>query len=293
MTLFSIRVVFSLLLWKIVSSNTPVVFPQTGGGLGLVGGDEGNNFEKYCSDEIYKIAFFDASSGGVRGIRFTCYDGDSYQIGTTEGDSVDYTFEIGELISGDITIIGNDIGTRMEGIKFNTNNKHIQFPENWPSDRDNYSFPADSSFLLGFWGRDGSDINALGLVLSPPFQSLTESSIAVSMRRSVNGEPEGQATSTDLVGDPSLVSQIVEAPPSTPQPVGDPSLVSQSVEAPPTTPQPVSVPVWATALAVSISFLAGIALTIIVGIFIIRRAKTKTYVFGPDNTAPLVKTLLV
>jgi len=297
-----------LLLWKIVSSNTPAVFPQTGGGLGLVGGDGGNSFEKYCSAGIYKISFFDTSSGVVRGIRFTCYDGDNYQIGSIVGSSVDYTFAIGELISGDITIIGNGIGTQMGGIKFNTNKQYIQFPENWPSDRDNYSFPADSSLLLGFWGREESDINALGLVFSPPFPILTETHVALGMRRSENGEPEASTDSTgdtsedntdDTLNDPTDAGRIDNTDDDTLDDRTEHALTNvaspdtKSVDAPPATPQPVTVPVWATALAASLSFLAGVGLTIVVGIYLIRRAKTKTYVFGPDNTAPLVKTLLV
>jgi len=299
MTLFSLRVVFSLLLWKIVSSNTPVVVFPLAGGEGLVGGDGGNSFENYCSDGVYKISFFDGSSGVVRGIRFTCYNGDHYQMGLMVGLEMEYTFAIGELISGDITIIGNDIGTQMGGIKFNTNLKNIQFPENWPSDRDNYIFPADSSTLLGFWGRAGSDINALGLVLSPPSQSLPKTRVAVGMRRSSNGEPEVKATSTDTEGDTSEDStdntehNTLAARNEVNAITNDVSQDTNTEAPPPTTPPPMTVPVWATALAASLSFLAGIALTLIVGIFLVRRAKSKTYVFGPDNTAPLVKSLLV
>jgi hypothetical protein len=288
------------------------VFPQTGGGLGLIGGDGGNNFEKYCSDGVYKISVFDASSGVVRGIRFTCFDGDHYQIGSIMGSSLDFTFAVGELISGDITIIG--IGTRMGGIKFNTIKKNFQFPENWPSDGTNYSFPADSSILLGFWGREGSDINALGLVLSPPIQSIsidttTETSGTVDMRRSVSGEPDStDGTSTDGAstdgGSTDSTDGASTDSASTDSTDGGRNEVdvltndvaspdTKSVDAPLSTPQPLTVPVWVTALAASLSFLAGVVLTLIVGIFIARRSKSKTYVFGPDNTAPLVKNLLV
>jgi len=253
-----------------------------------------------------RYLFFDALSGVVSGIRFTCYNGDKYDIGRIVGYGVEYTFDIGELISGDITIIGNGIGTRMGGIKFNTNKQNIQFPENWPSDRDNHIFPADSSSLLGFWGRADSDINALGLVLSPPIQSITPdpslpaTRVTVNLRRSENGEPEVKSASTDTEGDTSedstdntehntLDNRAEEVDAIT----NDASQDTTTVEAPPTTPPPVTVPVWATALAATLSFLAGIALTLIVGIYLVRRAKSKTYVFGPDNTAPLVKSLLV
>jgi len=150
----------------------------------------------------------------------------------------------------------------------------------------------------------------LGLVLSPPVQILTETHVALGMRRSENGEPEVKAASTDSTGDTSedntddTLNDPTDAGSidNTDDTLDDrtehaltnvASPDTKSVDAPPATPQPVTVPVWATALAASLSFLAGIGLTLAVGLFIIRRAKSKTYVFGPDNTAPLVKTLLV
>jgi len=109
-------------------------------------------------------------NNGFTAIYITMSNGNKYSVGNIPARGPDgaITFAPGETLVGTIELCGNGIGTRTGYMYFKTS-KGQEFKvgeEHTP-----YYFESGNSFLLGFFGQAGSEIDQMGFYLMKPVKA--------------------------------------------------------------------------------------------------------------------------
>jgi len=140
--------------------------PISTSGAGCIGGCDGTPFEfhDYATTVSVLRAWTGGSSDGIHALDIELFNGRRQTFGQAPGTGPSATiqFALGEMIVGDIELCGNGVGTRLGFIRFTTSaGQKFQVGEEHAT----YYFPSGNSFLVGFFGQSGSDINHLGLLM--------------------------------------------------------------------------------------------------------------------------------
>ncbi|KAI0441526.1 hypothetical protein F4803DRAFT_522943 [Xylaria telfairii] len=127
-----------------------------------VGGRGGYEFNSYKFQSGILLKRFGAWSNGdgIQGIRLSWTDGTSDEYGSRRGDWHEITFQGGERCR-ELVLWGNGIGTRCGRIKIVTETKNFEAGKD-VSGQDSYPMDVGEGLLVGFRGRHGSEIDALG-----------------------------------------------------------------------------------------------------------------------------------
>jgi len=142
---------------------------QDGGGC--VGGCGGHTFEvNRYGQTIKELLVWTHSEGYIQGIRFTYFDGHIVTKGTSSSTSKRFTFQAGETIRGDFKLSGNGKGTRLGSIGFTTSHDR-DFAVGMTAPK-RYLFPSGDSFIGGFFGAGGNDIDRLGVLFWKPIKTV-------------------------------------------------------------------------------------------------------------------------
>ncbi|KAK0701141.1 hypothetical protein B0T21DRAFT_300749 [Apiosordaria backusii] len=134
-----------------------------------IGGGGGSEFEMVAETgaTVQKIRVFrKASSTGkqsLRGIRVTFSDGATQSAGVLEGESKDYDFQQGEVIT-DMILWGDGEAKRTGRILFHTSTGGEFDHGQDTTGQGNFVMDIGSGMLIGFVGRAGKDIDKLAPV---------------------------------------------------------------------------------------------------------------------------------
>jgi len=145
----------------------------------------------------------------LKSIEVELFNGKKQTVGITpsRGPDASYEFAPGETIVGDIELCGNGIGSRTGRISFTTskNQKFEVGDEHTP-----YYFPSGNSFLTGFFGQAGDDIDHLGILMMKP---ILNAEIRNVHYPTLNGYAEGLSPKiykSSLCNDDNNQSQVQE-----------------------------------------------------------------------------------
>ena len=177
----SIQAPIAVLRFVVLFSVAAVVFADpfeyevkaaSGDGITNVGGGEGTSFELHERNAAVKKldVFFEANI--IQALRVTFSNDKTAQVGDIRTGPPDksFTFEPGEKLKGNIILTGNGIGTRLGFIQFTTSKDKMFEAGNSQAARQ-FTLSSGNSYLMGFHGKAGSDIDNLGIYLMKPLQS--------------------------------------------------------------------------------------------------------------------------
>jgi len=151
-------------------------FPASQTGAACIGGCGGTAFQaRQYGKTVKKLTLWAARrrNRGIKSIRITYNDGATQTLGSPSGgeDSNSFEFRAGEHLKGDIKLSGNGVGSRTGFIEFNTNmNRNFRYAPT--GDAYKYLFPSQDSYLVGFFGRGGADIDLLGIYTFKPIRAV-------------------------------------------------------------------------------------------------------------------------
>jgi len=108
---------------------------------------------------------------------FQLFDGTRFTVGSIPSHAPDasITFSPGETLVGDFELDGNGIGTRCGRIFFKTS-KGQTFEVG--DQHTPYIFDSGNSFLTGFFGLSGTEVDQLGLFLMKPIAFVTVQNVS-------------------------------------------------------------------------------------------------------------------
>lgn len=172
---------FLLLLSTIVVAQEPPLFSpyevapkSSNGNLAYLTGNakERGGSPFFCHEEGSPVEELRVWVEGenIRGIFMKLFSGTTFIIGSQGEGAADavFNFEPGERIRGDIILTGNGSATRLGSIEFNTDkNKNFKVG----NQKTNYFYPSGDSYLMGFHGFAGSEVDLLGIYMMKPIQS--------------------------------------------------------------------------------------------------------------------------
>lgn len=166
---------------KVVIHENEVVVTNSAGG-GCIGGCGGEGFGLQCHDKklgvvqsltVWHGTSHEDKNNGLKALRIKYFDGISpVSVGdpsSAEGFET-IEFKPGETIIGDVILSGNGFGTRVGYMKFETSAG--QKFEVGQDDHHKYLFSSGNSFISGFGGRAGSDIDQLYVIFWKPVKSI-------------------------------------------------------------------------------------------------------------------------
>jgi len=143
--------------------------PISSSGAGCIGGCGGSRFEVHDFATTVSVlkAWTGGDHNGLSALYIELFNGKVFSLGSVpaRGPDAQITFATGETIVGDIELCGNGVGSLTGFIKFQTSagQKFQVGDEHTP-----YYFPSGNSFLTGFFGQAGSDIDHLGILMMKP-----------------------------------------------------------------------------------------------------------------------------
>eukprot|EP00300_Choanocystis_sp_HF-7_P003615 c12753_g1_i1.p1 GENE.c12753_g1_i1~~c12753_g1_i1.p1 ORF type:complete len:439 (+),score=85.21 c12753_g1_i1:51-1319(+) len=147
-----------------------IVLAQTG--AGCIGGCGGGDFAIHRSEQIVRRISVHWQGRNIHGIQVELTDGTlrtQGTVGRSDFESANFVFNSGEHLVGDLIITGNGIGTRTGYIQFQTSLGRTFAAGQTGNNR--FIFPVHRRFLVGVYGRSGSEIDQLGFVYTRPIQS--------------------------------------------------------------------------------------------------------------------------
>jgi len=152
------------------------VWARNQDGSGCIGGCGGAEFQINRNGGTIKqlMVWTDGDKNShIRAIRFTYHDDHQVVKGKTEGAAGpwSFTFAPGEYVKGDVALSGDGRGRRLGSIRFSTTQGRT-FDVGMRSPK-RYLFPSGDSYIAGFMGRAGNDIDMLGPVFWKPIKSIT------------------------------------------------------------------------------------------------------------------------
>lgn len=133
---------------------------------GVIGGSHGDAFDLRSDDSglVQNIRFYMKDDGTqcLKGLDVTFSRGKKATAGGLAGNTYqDFKFDTGERITT-MTLWGNGVGTRVGRIEFKTNkDKSFAFGKD-VKDQKAYPLDVGSGYLVGFYGKAGADLDALG-----------------------------------------------------------------------------------------------------------------------------------
>lgn len=140
--------------------------PKDQAGSSLIGGCGGEKFlyHSYGSAVEHIKAWKGGASDGLKAIYFQTFDGQTFTIGQIPvgPPTKEFTFKVGERLKGNMILTGNGIGTRTGYIKFQTSLGNTFEVGN---QKTNYIYDSKDSYLMGFFGTHGADVDTLGFLL--------------------------------------------------------------------------------------------------------------------------------
>lgn len=152
------------------------VWPRNQAGSGCIGGCGGAEFQINRHGATIKQLTVWTAGGRwdlIKAIRFTYHDDHRVVKGRPEGAGGpwSFTFAPGEYVVGDLALSGDGRGLRLGSIKFttsagNTFDVGLRKPYR-------YLFPSGGSYITGFMGRAGDDIDMLGVIFWKPITSIS------------------------------------------------------------------------------------------------------------------------
>ena len=106
----------------------------------------------------------------VKGIRVGFFSGASSLIGAQAAGSanVEFEFQVGERIKGEIILTGNGKGERLGSIEFKTSNDRTFKAGNTKTQ---FFYASGDSYLMGFHGFAKLEVDRLGLYMMKPIKS--------------------------------------------------------------------------------------------------------------------------
>lgn len=157
-----------------VSLHSYETIPVSQAGFSCIGGDRGSGFVFHDFGTTVKTirawAGYKVPNGGLRALFVELYNGKVKVFGKipAAGPDAQITLSPGETITGSIIIGGNGIGTRAGYIYFKTSaGQEFEIGKFHTP----YYFHSGESFLTGFFGNHGSDIDNLGVIMMKPLKS--------------------------------------------------------------------------------------------------------------------------
>lgn len=157
------------------------VWPRNQNGGGCVGGCGGAEFQiNRHGGTIKEMMVWTGTNdknSHIKAIRFTYHDNHRVVKGDSRGGGGPWTFRFnpGEYVVGDVALSGDGRGRRLGSIRFGTSlGRTFDVGMRSPF---RYLFPSGNSYITGFMGRAGSDIDQLGFVFWKPITSITYESI--------------------------------------------------------------------------------------------------------------------
>jgi hypothetical protein len=141
----------------------------------------------------------------IKAIWFKLFNGETYTIGRIpEGNpAATFEFEVGETLSGSIVLtVENNPGVRLGHVSFQTSRGRA-FTVG--SAKTSYLFDSQESFLTGFFGLHGDDVDKLGLYLTKKIRKQVITNVTYDMDQTMVPQKPEQFFSHDFKN-PHLVT---------------------------------------------------------------------------------------